>query len=485
MAPSVKQPPNDSAAVAQKTVETAEESPENTKPNAKPGQGEGKDASAPVNYLVWQDQKLPCIVRVAVFENGLAAGLGIKSLDDEFMAGLLGDPNVEPLIRELVRQQINAEFSRREISSGIIEEEVLGGIDDFVKNVLDRTGKMATRRVAEGQAPEPGVDAKLVYVLQVNGEPLHRMLPADRKLAEKKMHRIKPGDVLVERLAPEAGTEGGDVRGEVVAVTEPRDVVLSKVKGPNTDVKGDKIVSAILGVYREDEEGRVQAVQEVVSDEVNASTGNLPRTGVATSNFLIKKGIRQGLTVLTTGDVLIGQLIQPGSVDKNTQVNARSSSQLAVIVPGDASNCRHNIIMDHNDLKGKLLLSHRITGRAGETVALLLASVNSDEVLEPIMHIGRGFGKTGEVVLVNQDRMILTQLKHPLANGFVPRSLEYQMMSRPSELAASGQEGFVEAEDYRGKWVLAAYRYIPMGVGLGWGVVVKQDEVELTADLKE
>ena len=65
-------------------------------------------------------------------------------------------------------------------------------------------------------------------------------------------------------------------------------------------------------------------MQEVQTDEVNASTGNLPRSGVATSNFWIKRGIRQSLAVMTTGDVLIGQINKTGSVDKTTRINARN-----------------------------------------------------------------------------------------------------------------------------------------------------------------
>ena len=307
-------------------METPEKKPTSDSAQAAKDQGkpsQGKDTSAPVNYLVWNGQKLPCLVRAAVFQNGLAAGVGIKSQDDVFMARLLRDPDVEPLIRDLVRQQINAEFSRREISSGIIEEEVLGAIDDFVKAVLAGTGLMGTRMVAKGQPPQPGVDGKLVYVLHANKEPLHKMMLADRKLASQKVHRVKPGDTLVVRQPPEAGTEGSDVRGEGVPVAAPKDVSLDKVNGPNTEVQGDKVVAVIEGVYFEDEVGQVQVVQEVQADEVNMATGNLPRTGVATSHFWIKKGIRQGGGVFTTGDVLIGQVNMPAAIDKNTQVHAR------------------------------------------------------------------------------------------------------------------------------------------------------------------
>ncbi|MGA1199290.1 MAG: flagellar assembly protein A, partial [Candidatus Latescibacterota bacterium] len=305
-------------------MESPEKKPTADSDQAAKDQGKPSQAQeAPANYLIWNGQKLPCLVRAAVFQNGLSAGLGIKSQDDAFLAGLLKDPDTEPLIRDLIHKQTYAEFSRRDISSGIMEEEVLGAIDDFVASVLAGTGVMGTRKVAAGQPPQPGVDGKLVYALHANKEPLHKMMLADRKLASQKVHRVKPGDTLVARRPPEAGTEGSDVRGEVVPVEAPKDVSLDKINGPNTEVQGDKIVAVIEGVYFEDEVGQVQVVQEVQADEVNMSTGNLPRTGVATSNFWVKNGIRQGGGVFTTGDVLIGQTNMPASIDKSTQVHAR------------------------------------------------------------------------------------------------------------------------------------------------------------------
>jgi hypothetical protein len=213
MEESVAQQVADPAEVAKKTVEapkngagSAQPTAETAKPTAEAAKGDGKEA-APVNFLIWKDEKLPCVVRAAVFQKGLAAGVGIKSQDDKFMATLLRDPVEGGLILDLIRQQVNAELARRGVSAGIIEEEVLGAIDDFVKSVKAGSGLMGTRKVAEGQPPQPGVNGQLVYLLNPNGLPLHRMLPSDRRAAAAKIHRIKPGDVLVEHQPPEPGTE--------------------------------------------------------------------------------------------------------------------------------------------------------------------------------------------------------------------------------------------------------------------------------------
>jgi signal transduction histidine kinase len=79
---------------------------------------------------------------------------------------------------------------------------------------------------------------------------------------------------------------------------------------------------------------------------------------------------------------------------------------------------------------------------------------------------------------------MLTSLKHPLADGTIAKPLEYQSKAKAAVLAARGEEGIIEAEDYRGVPVLAAYRYIPISLESGWGLVVKRDKAELFASLR-
>ena len=56
--------------------------------------------------------------------------------------------------------------------------------------------------------------------------------------------------------------------------------------------------------------------------------------------------------------------------------------------------------------------------------------------------------------------------------------------AEPARLAAAGQEGIIETEDYRGEPVLAAYRYIQVSPDFGWGMVVKRDKAEIFAPLR-
>ncbi len=131
-----------------------------------------------------------------------------------------------------------------------------------------------------------------------------------------------------------------------------------------------------------------------------------------------------------------------------------------------------------------LNLSHTIRNKQDEVMAVLIIDINTDDILLPILHTGEGLGQEGEALLVNRDGIILSSLKHPLADGTQARPLEYQIMAEPAVRAASGQEGVIEALDYRGEPVLAAYRHFEISSEGGWGMVVKRDRAELFAPLR-
>ncbi len=131
-----------------------------------------------------------------------------------------------------------------------------------------------------------------------------------------------------------------------------------------------------------------------------------------------------------------------------------------------------------------LYISHPIFSKKSEAIAVLVMEISADDIIRPMLHSGGGLGERGEALLINQDVKILTSLKHPLADGTRAEPLEYQIKAKPAVLAARGEEGIIEADDYRGEPVIAAYRYIRVSTELGWGMVVKRDRAELYAPLR-
>ena len=122
--------------------------------------------------------------------------------------------------------------------------------------------------------------------------------------------------------------------------------------------------------------------------------------------------------------------------------------------------------------------------KEGQVIAVLVLEVDADEILGPILRCADGLGMTGEALLINEDVRIVASLKHPLADGTRAMPLEHHIKAAPAVLAAGGQEGIIESQDYRGEQVLAAYRYIPVTPEWGWGMVVKRDLAELFAPMR-
>jgi PAS domain S-box-containing protein len=94
-----------------------------------------------------------------------------------------------------------------------------------------------------------------------------------------------------------------------------------------------------------------------------------------------------------------------------------------------------------------------------------------------------GLGHTGETLVGKKfanEILYLNQLRHDPKAALNRRVTIGSVRSTPIQNAVQGQNGVGRGIDYRGKPVIAAWRYIP---SLGWGVVAKIDTEEAFADI--
>lgn len=129
-------------------------------------------------------------------------------------------------------------------------------------------------------------------------------------------------------------------------------------------------------------------------------------------------------------------------------------------------------------------IAHVIYNEADRAIAALLAEIDANDIIGPMLHRGEGLGRTGEALLVNRELQILTSLKYRLSDGTAALPLEHRIQMEPAVLAAGGEEGIIEARDYRGEPVLAAYRHIRITPEFGWGLVVKRDAADVFASVR-
>lgn len=94
-----------------------------------------------------------------------------------------------------------------------------------------------------------------------------------------------------------------------------------------------------------------------------------------------------------------------------------------------------------------------------------------------------GLGQTGEVVIakkIGKEAVYLNPLKYGNQSDFKKRIMLGEKIALPVQEAVQGREGAGRSVDYRGKDVIAAWRYVPY---IGWGIVAKIDTHEAFADI--
>lgn len=112
----------------------------------------------------------------------------------------------------------------------------------------------------------------------------------------------------------------------------------------------------------------------------------------------------------------------------------------------------------------------KLNGKSGRYAVILVYDV--EKLLHRILNVGWELGAGGEVVIVNQDGVLLNNL-----------GLKVGGCEMSARMAASGNEGVIEAKDSRGVDILAVFRHIRLGEEKGWGIVVKVDRNEFFRDL--
>ncbi len=134
-----------------------------------------------------------------------------------------------------------------------------------------------------------------------------------------------------------------------------------------------------------------------------------------------------------------------------------------------------------------LVFARAIHGPGGEGATalhgVLVLHTPMDRITKSLLH--EGIGRSGEIVLVDQDGWLMAPLRYPLADGSVAKPLEFVVTTKPAKLAAQGVETVIEALDYRGVEVLAATRHLRLSSELAWGLIVKIDKAEVSHPIRQ
>jgi PAS domain S-box-containing protein len=134
------------------------------------------------------------------------------------------------------------------------------------------------------------------------------------------------------------------------------------------------------------------------------------------------------------------------------------------------------------DNRFETLLTAPASDFNGVFIGVIAFEVDMTPVYKLIQDVN-GLGNTGEVLVskkIGNQAEFLNPLRHD-PNAALNRRVTFgDASARPTQEAVQGKTGSGQAIDYRGKKVIAAWRYIP---SLDWGLVAKIDTEEAFADV--
>lgn len=262
-------------------------------------------------------------IKVTVYAKGLFAGIGIQALDADLLKLESEDSELGEKLKQKILNQAHQVLSDKGVKE-VKEDALQEAVEEFIVRVQDANTQMVARKVAEGQAPDPGEDGRIEYELNPDNLPRNRLEDVPPNSKKRWFHLVEKGQTLARAIPAQPASAGSDVRGEAVEPSEEvKEPALTSILGTNTSIQNDCLISDIDGMYEENVDGRIRVVPEVVVDEVGAETGSLPEAGTSKANMLVRQDIKSRYRVATSETVFVG-LGQNGNVENNSIVEANN-----------------------------------------------------------------------------------------------------------------------------------------------------------------
>jgi len=138
--------------------------------------------------------------------------------------------------------------------------------------------------------------------------------------------------------------------------------------------------------------------------------------------------------------------------------------------------------------QSRLLIVRQVQSADGSKLLGLMAfSVDLESEFKSITEsiLSEILGRSGEVVLYDEQQRFLLTPRYPLPDGKAAQALIDTDQTLLARLSVQGGEGHTLDRDYRNTPVFAAYRHVRISPELGWGMVVKIDESEATEAIRQ
>jgi len=302
---------------------TARKPESSAPPHPKSGTGSGEKEN-PLAAAIW--------VKSAVHAGGLVGGIGLRPADLPVLRKILDVLDGRRRLQELVVARVRQELHTAGIVQGIQDEEIQAAAVAFVEAVAAGSTEAFARKVAVGEAPEPGQDGYIEYVLNYRGRPHAELAGLSPNSRKRKRTVVHAQDALAVEHPPTEPKDGTSVKGEKLeppAAAASRSV--SEVAGANTTVSEDKLLAECDGMCEEDAEGWMRVVPQVILPKVDQVTGRIPESGISAADIAVIGDVTGGPGVASCETVFVGAGESGGTIEGSASIQARH-----LIVHGDA-----------------------------------------------------------------------------------------------------------------------------------------------------
>jgi len=257
-------------------------------------------------------------------------------------------------------------LTEKAIYDALKEAGITYGVKEEVVSTVVNTGiNDESYLVAEGVAPTPPVDGKVVYKFKIQRDvkDILKKIGEEDKIDFRSLSPLvtcKKGDVLAELIPPKEGRSGMDVYGSEIPPKKGKIPTVHLGRNVQMSENELKVISTANGIPRF-LDGEKIAVEELflIKGNVDYSTGNVDFdgdvhiTGDVKPEFLVKAsgnilidGIIDGATVISGGDITVmgikgrdkGIVKSKGSIRAHYIESALIEADKDVIVNGSIIN---------------------------------------------------------------------------------------------------------------------------------------------------
>lgn len=282
-----------------------------------------------------RSEERPGAWRLEVTPDGMEAAVVVTPVVSirRALADLPPSPRLHLQVTEEVIARSPVEAA--ELRAALARAGVTFGWDE---DAIRRVGQVTRETrvvVARGQPPVPGLDARVEHFFSAE-----ERVPVEHGegLADLRLRftftSVAPGELLSRRHPPEPGQPGTTVRGEVVPVKAPQDLVLVAGNGAEVSPDGREVRASSRGrpvAVRRGNRVLVHVVSELAHPrDVDLATGHIHFKG----DVKVGGNVLEGMEVVALGTVEVEGSVVGGRVVGGAGVRVRRGVISSTVIAG-------------------------------------------------------------------------------------------------------------------------------------------------------